>query len=117
MLDRGIGLPGPQPKPATVLPTPSETLVNLQRAIGERHSGVDVFPKVPERVGGCGEHFWVVASGPQSPPSKIDASAAARLRELGPTVNMQVVMAPRRQGKSPAVLWVALDRLPQQFKR
>ena len=35
MLDRGIGLPGPQPEPAALLPTPRETLIDLQSAINQ----------------------------------------------------------------------------------
>ena len=46
MLDRGIGLSGPQPEPAALLPTPRETLIDLQSAINQCDGGVDIFAEV-----------------------------------------------------------------------
>jgi hypothetical protein len=59
MLDREIGLPGPQPEPSALLPTPSKALVDLQSAIDQRNGRVDILAEVSERVGGICENLRV----------------------------------------------------------
>jgi hypothetical protein len=104
MLDYEIGLSGPQPEPATNLPVPSETLVDLQSTIDQRDSGVDILAEVSEDVGGIGEYLRVVASNSKGLPGKIKAVEALRLRELSPTIIVEIEVAPRRPNTSGALI-------------
>jgi len=112
-----IELPGPQPEPAALLPTASESRVDRQSTIDQGDGGVNVFAEVSEHVCGIGEDLRVVTCNPNGSPRKIDSGMTARLRKLGPPVTVEIVMATRCPNKGTPVLRVAFNRLLQQFER
>ena len=89
MLDREIGLPGPQPEPAADVPTAGEARVECKARSTKRDGGIDVLAEVAKRVGGPAEDVRVVASDPKSAPGKIDALAGGLPRIIGPAVDMR----------------------------
>src|SRR6516162_10939213 len=85
-----IELPGPQPEPAALLPTASESRVDRQSTIDQGDGGVNVFAEVSEHVCGIGEDLRVVTCNPNGSPRKIDSGMTARLRKLGPPVTVEI---------------------------
>src|SRR5262249_54132020 len=73
MLDRGIGFPSPQPEPGALLPATSETRIQVQSAIDQLDSRIDVLTEVCKHVSGIGEDLRLATGDPKRPPGKIDA--------------------------------------------
>ena len=71
MIDRKTLLPGPQPEPATIVPTAREARVELQGAVDQRNGGIEILAGVTEHIGGPRESARIVTSAPKRPPGKI----------------------------------------------
>ena len=62
MLDREIGLPGPQSQPAAVDPTAGRARIELNATIDQCGRRTEIPAGVAERVGRPAKSIWVVAS-------------------------------------------------------
>jgi len=117
MLDRGIGIPSPQPEPGALLPATSETRIQLQSALDQLDSAIDVLTKVREHISCIGEDLRLATGDPKRPAGKIDAITAVRLWDIGPAANMEIDVNPRSQSKGEPVARIPFDRLPQEVAR
>src|SRR6516225_9200389 len=80
MLDREIGLPGPQSQPAAVDPARGIARVELKATIDQCGRRVEIPAGVAERVGSPAKSIGVVASTVQRLTGKIDGSPSVQLR-------------------------------------
>src|SRR5262249_6140329 len=76
MLDREIGLPGPQSQPAAVDPTAGIARIELKATINQCGRRTELPAGVAERVGSPAKSICVVASATQCALGKIDGSPA-----------------------------------------
>src|SRR6516162_9263457 len=76
MLDREIGLPGPQSQPAAVDPTAGIARIELDATINQCGRRTEIPAGVAERVGSPTKSIWVVASAAQCALGKIDGLSA-----------------------------------------
>ena len=86
MLDREIGLTGPDPENAAHKPAAGEARVERQRTVDQPDHGADVLAEISQHEGGVGEDARVVLPRLERLPSKIAGLAASCLRLLGPAV-------------------------------
>src|SRR6516165_10616 len=114
MLDRQIGLTCPQPEPTANVPAQFEARVQGQRTVDQRHHRVDVFAEISEYGGGKGEDTGVASGHANSLLRQFDGFAAVRLAVFGPSVEIELAMAERRDRESRPVTQITLDRLPEQ---
>src|SRR6516164_7013542 len=75
VLDRGVGLPGPQPEPAAVYPTSGKAWVEFKRLVHQRDRSGYVLIETTERVCGAAENRWVITGAPERSPGKFYAIA------------------------------------------
>src|SRR5215471_18046301 len=116
MLNGDIGLPGPQPQPATVHPTTGKARIELERSVRQRYGSRDVLTQTTKRVSGPPEDAWVITGATKCSPSKFYAFAAVLGLIVGPAANVKIRFADRRQSKSRAVMGIAIDRLSDQIE-
>ena len=102
MLDREIGLTGPEPENAAQKPAAGVARVERQRTVDQPDHGADILAEISQHEGGVGEDGRVVLPDLERLPSKIDALAAICLRLLGPAVKDEPAVAERRPGRVPA---------------
>ena len=76
MLDREIGLPGPQSQPAAVDPAAGIARIELDATIDQCGRRIEIPAGVAERVGSPAKSIWVVASAAQCALGKIDGAPA-----------------------------------------
>ena len=76
MLDREIGLAGPNPENAAQIPAAGEARVERQRTVDQRDHAHDILAEIRQHEGGIGEDARVVSATSKRPPSKIDGLAA-----------------------------------------
>src|SRR5271166_3846410 len=114
MLDREIGLTGPDPEKAADRPAAGEARVERQRTVDQPDHGADILSKYSQRVGGVGEDARVVLARLERPPGKIDTLAARRPRLFGPAVSDERHVAHRRPGERRPVMPIDRDRLLKQ---
>ena len=100
MLDRGIGIPSPQPEPGALLPATSETRIQLQSALDQLDSAIDVLTKVREHISCIGEDLRLATGDPKRPAVKIDAITAVRLWDIGPAARSTLILAARARASA-----------------
>ena len=98
------------------LPTTGTARIESQGAVEEGDADIDVFAEVSEREASTTEDIRIITGNLKCPPSEIHASPAALLGVIGPTIDVEIVMAPRRVRQGRAVAGITLDRLLQQFE-
>src|SRR5438105_1219027 len=99
MLDREIGLTGPEPENAAQIPAVGEARVERQRPVDQPDHRTDVLAEASQHPGGIGEDAWVILPHLKRLPSKIAGLGAGYLRLLGPAVTDEQHVADRRPGK------------------
>src|SRR5438309_4287688 len=80
MLDRKIGLAGPQPESAAPEPATGEARVERQCTVDQPDHGTDILAELRQHEGCIGEDARVVLPRLERPPSKIDGHAAKSQR-------------------------------------
>src|SRR5262245_5412697 len=116
MLNRKIGVSGPQPKPSALNPAKCEAWIEVQSAINQGDGWIDVRLEIAEDLSGVAEDIGIVASSPKRAASKIDAILAVPLPILAPTVCSKHLVAMGCLRKSQSIVRVTLERLPEQIK-
>jgi len=86
MLDRGIGLTGPEPENAAHKPAAGEARVERQRTVDQPYRGADVLAEYSQYKGGVGKDARVVLRRLERLPRKITGLAAGCLGLFGPSV-------------------------------
>jgi hypothetical protein len=114
MLDREIGLTGPDPEKAAQIPAACEAQVERERTVHQPDHGTDVLAEIRQHEGGVGEDARVVLGYLECLPSEIAGLAAVRLRLFGPAVNDEPQMADRRPRQCRAVMGIDGDCPLQQ---
>src|SRR5215470_11297606 len=117
MLNRQVGLTTPQPEPTAAEPSEREVRVKLPSAIDQRDGGIEVFAKITEHERDAAEDIGIFPGDPKCPPGKIDAFATVAGPVCCRTGDVEHLPAMRGQGKRRTVARIALDRLPEQFRR
>src|SRR6267142_1047753 len=117
MLNRKIGLAGPDPENAAPKPATSEARVERQCTIDKRDHRVDVLAEIRQHLGGIGEGARVVLRDLERLPRKISGRAMAGLRVVGPAVIDQPHVTDRRPGEGRPVTPIDRDRAIEQAER
>jgi hypothetical protein len=73
MLDREIGLTGPEPEKAAHKPAAGEARVERECAVGQPHHGTDVLAEIRQHKGGVGEDVRIILPDLECLPGKINA--------------------------------------------
>jgi hypothetical protein len=114
MLDREVGLTGPDPENAAPIPAASEARVERQRTVDQPDHGADILAEIRQRLRGIGEGARVVLRHLERLSRKIGGLATVSLRRFGPAVIDQPHVADRRPGKRRPVIGINRDRLLEQ---
>src|SRR5260370_23257010 len=114
MLDREIGLAGPDPEKAAHIPAAGEARVERERTVDQPHHGADVLAELSQHESGVGEDARVVLCHLERLPSEIAGPAAGRLRLFGPAVSDEGHGADRRPGQRRPVAPIDRNRLLEQ---
>ena len=89
MLDRQIGLPGPQPEPTAAPPTNREARVQLERTVDQRDGGYNVFAEVSQNVSAVSEDIRVIARGRKRPARQPQCLIAVRTDIVDPSGDIE----------------------------
>src|SRR6516164_3530327 len=114
MLDREVGLTGPDPEHAAPIPAASEARVERQRTIDQPDHGADILAEIRQRLRGIGEGARVVLRHLERLSRKSCGLATVGLRRFGPAVIDQPHVVDRRPGKRRPVIGINRDRLLEQ---
>src|SRR5271168_4773510 len=107
MLDREIGVPGPQSQPTAVDPAAGIARIELDATIDQCGRRIEIPAGVAERVGSPAKGIWVVASAAQCALGKIDGAPAVQLGIIGPAADVEMSVTLRRQGEGEIVVRIA----------
>src|SRR5712672_815573 len=85
MLDRNIGLTGPEPEKAAQIPAAGEARVECQRTIDQPDHRTDILAEISQHGSRIGESTRVVLPHLERQPREVDAPSAGCLRLFYPT--------------------------------
>ena len=114
MLDREIGLAGPEPDNAAQKPAAGEARVERERTVDQPRHGTDILAKSRKHEGGVGEDARVVLARLERLPGKIAGFVASCLRYFGPAFSDEPQVAGCRPGECRPVMPIDRDRLLEQ---
>src|SRR6516162_10208309 len=114
MLDREIGLTGPEPENAAQIPAAGVARVQRQRTVDQPDHSADILAEIRQHEGGAGEHARVILNGLERLTSEFDCLAAGCLRRFDPAPNDEVHVADRRHRQCGSVVRIDRDRLVEQ---
>src|SRR6516165_249953 len=98
MLDREIGLTGPEPKKAAHIPAAGKARVECQRTVDQPDHGADILA-ASQHESGVREDARIVLRYLERLASEIAGLAAGCLRFFGPPLSDQPHVALRRPGQ------------------
>src|SRR5262249_14482507 len=114
MLDRQIGLTGPQPEDSAHIPAAGEARVERQRPVDQPDHRADILAEIPQDEGPAREAPRVILPHLERPPSKLPSPAPGCFRLFDPAVSDEVPVAVRRPGECGSVMPIDRDRLLKQ---
>src|SRR5262249_26658970 len=114
MLDREIGLAGPDSEKAAQQPATGVTRVERQRSVEQPDHSADILAEASQDLGGVDEDARLVLPHVESLPSEIDGLASGFLRLFSPAVVDEPGVAIRRPGECRGVMVIDRDRLLEQ---
>jgi hypothetical protein len=101
MLDRDIGLAGPEPENAAHKPAAGIARVDRERTVDQPHHGGDILAEIRQRESGVGKNARIVVHLLERLPSKIAGLAAGCLRVFGPAFSNELDVAVIRASGDP----------------
>src|SRR5215831_19168593 len=114
MLDREIGLTGPDSEKAAQQPATGVTRVEPQRSVEQPDHCADILAEASQDLGGVDEDARLVLRHVERLPSEIDGLASGWFWLFGPAVVDQPCVAIRRPGECRSVMAINRDRLLEQ---
>src|SRR5690242_20387557 len=114
MLDREIGLAGPNSEEAADKPAAREARVEREGTVDQPDHGADILAELTQHMGGVDENARVVLPRMERLPSKITGLAPGCLRLLGPAVSDEPQVAVRGPGKRRPVMPIDRNRPLEQ---
>src|SRR5262245_51514445 len=109
MLDREIGLAGPDPEKATHIPAAGEGRVERQCSVDQPDHRLDILAEIRQDEGGVDEYARVVLSRLERLPREFDGLATGCLRLFGPAVSDNGHVTERRPGQRGTVMPIDRD--------